>query len=43
VVEDGIVPGLLGFEAVSVVGDHAAWFVEVCRRPRPGGPSARYR
>jgi L-ribulokinase len=31
VVEDGIVPGLLGFEAgQSCVGDHFAWFVENC-------------
>jgi L-ribulokinase len=31
VVEDGIVPGLFGFEAgQSCVGDHFAWFVENC-------------
>jgi len=31
VVEDGIVPGLVGFEAgQSCVGDHFAWFVENC-------------
>jgi L-ribulokinase len=31
VVEDGIIPGLFGFEAgQSCVGDHFAWFVENC-------------
>ncbi|MFH1085836.1 MAG: ribulokinase, partial [Chloroflexota bacterium] len=31
VVEDGIIPGLFGFEAgQSCVGDHFAWFVEHC-------------
>jgi L-ribulokinase len=31
VVEDGIIPGLYGFEAgQSCVGDHFAWFVENC-------------
>ena len=31
VVEDGIIPGLAGFEAgQSCVGDHFAWFVENC-------------
>jgi L-ribulokinase len=31
VVEDGIIPGLFGFEAgQSCVGDHFAWFVETC-------------
>jgi L-ribulokinase len=30
-VEDGIIPGLIGFEAgQSCVGDHFAWFVENC-------------
>jgi L-ribulokinase len=34
VVEDGIIPGLFGFEAgQSCVGDHFAWFVETCVPP----------
>ncbi len=34
VVEDGIIPGLFGFEAgQSCVGDHFAWFVEHCVPP----------
>jgi L-ribulokinase len=34
VVEDGIIPGLFGFEAgQSCVGDHFAWFVENCIPP----------
>jgi L-ribulokinase len=34
VVEDGIIPGLFGFEAgQSCVGDHFAWFVENCVPP----------
>ena len=31
VVEDGVIPGLLGYEAgQSCVGDHFEWFVENC-------------
>ena len=34
VVEDGIIPGLFGFEAgQSCVGDHFAWFVDNCVPP----------
>ncbi|MGD9100962.1 MAG: ribulokinase [Anaerolineae bacterium] len=34
VVEDGIIPGLFGFEAgQSCVGDHFAWFIENCVPP----------
>jgi L-ribulokinase len=34
VVEDGIIPGLFGFEAgQSCVGDHFAWFVDSCVPP----------
>jgi L-ribulokinase len=34
VVEDGIIPGLFGYEAgQSCVGDHFAWFVETCVPP----------
>jgi L-ribulokinase len=34
VVEDGIIPGLFGYEAgQSCVGDHFAWFVEACVPP----------
>ena len=35
VVEDGIIPGLFGFEAgQSCVGDHFAWFVDNCVPPQ---------
>lgn len=30
VVEDGIVPGLMGYEANQVMGDHFNWFVDNC-------------
>ena len=31
VVEDGVIPGLMGYEAgQSCVGDHFNWFVENC-------------
>jgi L-ribulokinase len=42
VVEDGIIPGLFGFEAgQSCVGDHFAWFVDNCVPPAYHEEAAR--
>ncbi len=42
VVEDGIIPGLFGYEAgQSCVGDHFAWFVEHCVPPAYHAEAAR--
>jgi len=34
VVEDGIIPGLMGYEANQVTGDHLNWFLKTCAPER---------